>query len=54
VVLHLDENGKWMTETVTLLQDDMHPQISVEELIAAEVVVKNNPTVQKLAKEVGE
>jgi primary-amine oxidase len=41
-------------DTVTLLPEEYHPQISPEELIACEDVVKNNPVVQKLAKDVGE
>ncbi|KDR85777.1 hypothetical protein GALMADRAFT_386616 [Galerina marginata CBS 339.88] len=53
VVLSLNENSKWELDTLTLLPEEFHPQISVEELIACEVVVKNNPTIQKLAKDVG-
>ena len=53
-VLALNEAGKWELETLSLLPAEVHPQISVEELIACEIVVKNNPTIQKLARDVGE
>lgn len=47
------QNSKWELTALTLLPASYHPQISVEELIAAEVTVKNNPTIQALAAEVG-
>jgi primary-amine oxidase len=46
-------SGKWIIDCFNLLPEQLHPQISVEELIECEVIVKNNPTVQALAKEVG-
>lgn len=45
--------SKWITDSFNLLPEQLQPQISVEELIECEVVVKNNPTIQALAKEVG-
>ena len=55
VILSFNEtNGKWIVDCLNLLPEQLHPQISVEELVDCEVVVKNNPTVQALAKEVGE
>lgn len=42
-----------MVDGLELLSDSEHPQISVEELIEAEVVVRNNERVQQLAKDVG-
>ncbi len=53
-VLVLAKENKWIVERITQLADNQHPQISVEELLAAETVVKNDATVQQLAKEVGE
>ncbi|KAF8167322.1 copper amine oxidase [Crassisporium funariophilum] len=47
------EHGKWDMDSLTLLSEKCHPQISVEELVAAEQVVRNNPRIQALAKEVG-
>jgi hypothetical protein len=44
---------KWIVDCFNLLPEQLHPQISVEELIECEVVVKNDPTIQALAKEVG-
>lgn len=52
-VLVLAKDNKWIVEKITQLADKQHPQISVEELLAAETVVKNNTTVQQLAKAVG-
>lgn len=46
-------SSKWIVDCLNLLPEQLHPQISVEELIDCEVVVKNNPTVQALAKDVG-
>lgn len=45
--------SKWIIDSFNLLPEQLQPQISVEELIECEVVVKNNPTIQALAKEVG-
>lgn len=52
--LILNPNGEWEMESLTLLPEEFHPQISPEELIECEEVVKNNPQIQKLAKDVGE
>ncbi|KAF5336735.1 hypothetical protein D9758_016270 [Tetrapyrgos nigripes] len=43
----------WTVDTLTLLPSGVQPQISVEELIAAERIVKNSPKVIELAAEVG-
>ncbi|KAJ7287143.1 copper amine oxidase [Mycena rebaudengoi] len=48
----LQETG-WKLDTLDLLQDGLQPQISVEELVACEQIVKNDPLVQKLARDVG-
>ncbi|PPQ79394.1 hypothetical protein CVT25_002664 [Psilocybe cyanescens] len=48
-----DETSQWEVDAFTLLDEQFHPQISVEELIACEVVVKNNPVIQALAADVG-
>jgi len=53
-VLAFNDVGKWEIETLSLLPAEVHPQISVEELNDCERVVKNNPTIQKLARDVGE
>lgn len=47
------ENASWSVDSLELLKDSEHPQISVEELVEAEVVVRNNETVQQLAKDIG-
>ena len=44
---------EWVVDKLTKLADNQHPQISVGELIRAEVIIKNNPIVQQLAKDVG-
>ena len=43
----------WNVDILTLLPKEVHSQISVEELLACEAVVKNDPKVQALAKQVG-
>lgn len=46
-------NGTWVLDKLDLLPEGVQPQITVDELIACEDIVRNDPTVQKLAKEVG-
>ncbi|SJL15663.1 related to peroxisomal amine oxidase (copper-containing) [Armillaria ostoyae] len=46
-------DGKWSIQAFERLSEGVQPQISVEELVACEKVVKNDPRVQQLAKEVG-
>lgn len=46
-------DGEWVTETLTKLPEGTQPQISVDELLAAETTVRNDPRVQKLAAEQG-
>jgi primary-amine oxidase len=48
------KDGSWSVDSLDLLSESEHPQISVEELVDAELVVRNNERVQQLAKEVGE
>ncbi|PFH44599.1 hypothetical protein AMATHDRAFT_11405, partial [Amanita thiersii Skay4041] len=52
VVLELDK-GTWSIQKLTLLPEGVQPQITVEELIECEDIVRNDKTVQKLAAEVG-
>jgi primary-amine oxidase len=47
------KDAKWTVETFEKLPEGTQPQISVEELILCEAVVKKDPTVQKLAADVG-
>lgn len=47
-------DGKWTMDTLDQLPAGSQPQISVEELVAAEQIVKSDPQVQKYAKDVGE
>lgn len=46
-------DGAWVTETLTKLPEGTQPQISVDELLAAEATVRNDMRVQKLAAEQG-
>ncbi|CAK5281897.1 unnamed protein product [Mycena citricolor] len=52
VILSLEESG-WKVHTFELLHEEIHPQITVEELVNCEEVVRNDPLVQQLAKDVG-
>jgi len=45
--------GTWSVESILKLPEGTQPQISPEELIACEAIVKNDPGVQALAKQVG-
>lgn len=47
-------NDKWIVDEFHKLRDDEHPQISPEELVACEMVVRADPRVQAIAKGVGE
>jgi len=51
VIAFKDE--KWRVESFEKLPEGTQPQISVEELIRCEEIIKKDPTVQKLAKDVG-
>ncbi|KAE9395556.1 peroxisomal copper amine oxidase [Gymnopus androsaceus JB14] len=53
VILSLHAEGKWSVDTIEQLPEGVQPQISVEELIACEKVVKADKKIQELAKEVG-
>ncbi|GJJ14192.1 hypothetical protein Clacol_008454 [Clathrus columnatus] len=46
-------DGEWVMETLTKLPEGTQPQISVDELFAAENTVRKDPRVQKLAAEQG-
>jgi primary-amine oxidase len=48
------EDGKWDLKTLKKLPEGTQPQISVEELVAAEGVIRRDERVQRLAAEVGE
>ncbi|KAL1761840.1 copper amine oxidase [Schizophyllum commune] len=52
VVLSLGE-GQWSVDALDRLPEGTQPQISVQELVAAEKTVKADTRVQQLAKEVG-
>ncbi|KAH9172436.1 copper amine oxidase [Lactarius sanguifluus] len=45
--------GTWGVESIVKLPEGTQPQISPEELLACEDIVKNDPGVQALAKQVG-
>lgn len=47
------EEAEWKVDSFDLLKEGIHPQITVEELINCEAVVRHDPLVQKLAKDVG-
>uniref|UniRef100_A0A0W0FKR5 Amine oxidase n=1 Tax=Moniliophthora roreri TaxID=221103 RepID=A0A0W0FKR5_MONRR len=53
VILSLSDDGKWKVDTFDLLPEGVQPQISVEELIDCEAVVKADKRVQEYAKAVG-
>lgn len=46
--------GVWNVESIVKLPEGTQPQISPEELLACEDIVKKDPGVQALAKQVGE
>ncbi|XP_006453965.1 hypothetical protein AGABI2DRAFT_196562 [Agaricus bisporus var. bisporus H97] len=46
-------NGQWEVEKMTELPQGTHPQITVQELISCEQVVKSSPLVHKVAAEIG-
>ncbi|KAK0481341.1 copper amine oxidase [Armillaria novae-zelandiae] len=52
VILALD-GGKWNVESLDKLPEGTQPQISVQELVACETIVKSDARVQQLAREVG-
>ncbi|KAK0461555.1 copper amine oxidase [Armillaria novae-zelandiae] len=52
VILALD-GGKWNVGSLDKLPEGTQPQISVQELVACETIVKSDARVQQLAKEVG-
>lgn len=47
------KDSKWIVESADKLPEGVQPQITVEELLECEVIIRNDPTIQKLAKEVG-
>lgn len=46
-------SGEWEVDSIDQLPDGSQPQISVEELTMCEVIVRNDPRVQALAKQIG-
>ncbi|KAH8835989.1 copper amine oxidase [Flagelloscypha sp. PMI_526] len=52
-VILASKESDWAVETFTALAEGVNPQISVEELIEAENVVKKDPKVIEIAKELG-
>lgn len=44
----------WEVQTIDKLPEGQQPQISVEELLLCEDIIRADERVQKLAKEVGE
>lgn len=53
VILSLG-GAKWTVDTFEKLPESVHPQISVEELLECEMVVKGDARIQRLAADVGE
>ncbi|TDL20438.1 peroxisomal copper amine oxidase [Rickenella mellea] len=47
------KGSEWIIDTIEQLPEGTQPQISVEELIAAEQAIRDDPRVQALAKDVG-
>ncbi|KAF9225258.1 hypothetical protein BS17DRAFT_750846 [Gyrodon lividus] len=47
------QNGDWEVESMELVPDGSEPQITVEELTVCEHIVRNDPTIKALAKQVG-
>ena len=45
--------GTWSVESIAKLPEGTQPQISPEELLECEDIVKKDPGVQALAKQVG-
>lgn len=52
VVLALN-GGDWAVETIEKLPEGVQPQISVEELLLCEEIIRADERVRKLAKDVG-
>ncbi|KAH0591411.1 hypothetical protein H2248_001488 [Termitomyces sp. 'cryptogamus'] len=46
-------DSKWQVDTFEKLPESQHPQITPEEVLVAENVVRNDPAIQKLAADVG-
>lgn len=46
-------HGRWTVETLEKLPEGTQPQISVEELSLCEVIVRQDPRIQEIAKELG-
>jgi primary-amine oxidase len=47
------KDSKWIVDVVEKLPEGTQPQITVEELLECEKIVRGDETVQRLAKEVG-
>ncbi|EED79256.1 predicted protein, partial [Postia placenta Mad-698-R] len=48
------DDGQWEVETLEKLPEGVQPQISVEELLLCEKIIREDKQVQKLAADVGE
>lgn len=48
------KGAEWEVQTIDKLPDGVQPQISVEELLLCEDIIRADERVIKLAKEVGE
>ncbi|KAK7057681.1 amine oxidase [Favolaschia claudopus] len=52
VILSLQDD-RWKVDIFDLLEEGLQPQISVEELVNCDMVVRDDPRVQQVAKDVG-
>ncbi|KAJ6491696.1 copper amine oxidase [Mycena vitilis] len=51
-ILSLQEAG-WKLDTFDLLEEGLNPQITVEELVNCEQIVRSDPKVQQICKDIG-
>jgi len=52
-ILSLNTDGSWVVASFEKLADGIHPQISVEELIECEKIVRKDKKVLQIAKDIG-
>lgn len=48
------KDGQWEVDTIEKLPEGVQPQITVEELLLCEKIIREDKRVQKLAADVGE
>ena len=48
------KDGQWEVNTIEKLPEGVQPQITVEELLLCEKIIREDKQVQKLAADVGE